>query len=445
MKMKKRMYLVVAGYFRFFAGLVLRRWRPRVIAITGSAGKTTMLHLVEFQLGEVAHYSHNANSAYGVAFDILGLEGVRGSKWRWVYLFVMAPVRAVVARRGGDVGRDACDKTGKEFYREGRPEFYVVEIDGERPKEAEWLAKWLRPEVTLWVSVGLSHAVQFDAVVREGEFGSLEEAISHEFASLARWAGKLVLIDGESELMRRSVAGIEAEVGEVRLAEVKKYRVEPFGTEFVVGSGKGKKIFRFDHAEPREIGLQILMMMRLMEYLGREVGSDLAGLVMPPGRSGVFWGERGVILVDSTYNAHVISMQSMLLMMKEMKTEKRKWLVIGDMVEQGSIEAEEHRKLGELIAEVGADFVMLVGRRVGKWTAEVLRERGQEFVVVGEVREGLLKLRERMTGEEVILFKGSQYLEWMVGKLLANREEMRRLPRREVAAVRRRMRRGLDE
>ena len=95
MRFKKRFYFVAARYFRFFANFALRRWHPRIIAVTGSAGKTTMLHLVEFELGERAHYSHDANSAFGIAFDLLGMDGVRGSKLRWLQLFLLAPIRAL--------------------------------------------------------------------------------------------------------------------------------------------------------------------------------------------------------------------------------------------------------------------------------------------------------------------------------------------------------------
>ena len=74
-KFKKRFYFVFAGYFRRLANRVYKRWNPRVIAITGSAGKTTMLNLVEHEMGKQAHYSHDANSAFGIPFDLLGLKG----------------------------------------------------------------------------------------------------------------------------------------------------------------------------------------------------------------------------------------------------------------------------------------------------------------------------------------------------------------------------------
>ena len=144
-KFKKRFYFVVARYFRHFADKVYKRWNPRVIAVTGSAGKTTMLNLIEHEMGERAHYSHDANSAFGISFDLLGLKGIRGSKLRWLWLFIAAPIKSLVKR-----------------YKE---KYYVVEIDGERPHEAEFLATWLKPEITVWVSIGRSHAAQFERVV----------------------------------------------------------------------------------------------------------------------------------------------------------------------------------------------------------------------------------------------------------------------------------------
>ena len=129
-KFKKRMYFVAAGYFRFFANRALKRWNPRIIAITGSVGKTTMLHMVEYELGNRAHYSHDANSAFGIAFDLVGIRGITGSKLRWIYLILAVPFRSI-------------------FYKHTE-EFYIVEIDGERPLEAGFLAKWLKPEMTLW-------------------------------------------------------------------------------------------------------------------------------------------------------------------------------------------------------------------------------------------------------------------------------------------------------
>ena len=95
-KLKKKFYFSVARYFRYFANKVLKRWDPRIVAVTGSAGKTTMMKMIEHEMGEKAHYSHDANSAFGVPFDVLGLKGVTGSELRWIWLVLAAPMRGLI-------------------------------------------------------------------------------------------------------------------------------------------------------------------------------------------------------------------------------------------------------------------------------------------------------------------------------------------------------------
>lgn len=415
---KKKLYFVVAGYFRFFANWAFKRWNPRVIAITGSAGKTTMLNLLECQLGRQAHYSHNANSAYGVAFDMVGLSGITDNRWRWLYLMVAVPVKAL-------------------FFNHEEA-FYVVEIDSERPREAEFVAEWLKPEVCVWVSAGMSHVAQFEQAVAAGIFKNLEEAIGYGFAGVARWTSKLVLIDGDNELMKKSLDGVKAEVREVTQKQIKKYEVTPHRAIFTMEKEK----FEFNHAEPKEVGMQILMMQEVMRYLHKRVKTNLVGMRMAPGRSSVFTGVKKTILIDSTYNAHMISMESILEMARMIK-KKNKWLVIGDIVEQGKMETKEHKRLGELIVATKAKKVVLVGRRTKKWTAPVLKKAGMDFVATEDVKEALEVLEAGLAGGEVIVFKGSQYLEWLVEKLLADPNDALKLARRNKMAMRRRKKRGL--
>ena len=418
-KFKKRFYFTVASYFRRLADRVLKRWHPRIIVITGSAGKTTMLHLLENELKDKAHYSHDANSAFGIAFDILGMKGIRGSKLRWIYLILMAPFKSL-------------------FKRHKEP-FYVVEIDGERPHEAEYLADWLKPEVTIWVSVGLSHAAKFENLVKEGKFDSLDTAIANEFATLPRKTTKRVYIDSSSKLMTEMTKDIPAKVIPIKKSDMKRYMVYPDYTEFACGG----TTFHFNHPEPHDISYHLLVLQDLMKYLKLPFDSDFSNIVMPPGRSSYFKGKKGIDIIDSSYNAHMISMESILDMFRRMHTD-HKWLVIGDIIEQGSIEKEEHEKLAKLIAAVEPENIILVGHRTKEHTAPKLKELGISAHTTLDPKKALEYLNKRTTGKETILFKGSQYLEWIIENLLENPEDAKKLCRREKAAVTRRKKRGLN-
>ena len=416
---KKRFYFRLANYFRYFANKALKRWHPRIIAVTGSAGKTTMLKMLEHEIGDRAHYSHDANSAFGVPFDLLGLRGIRGSKFRWAWLIIAAPIRGLCYRR--------------------TQEFYVVEIDGERPHEAEFLAEWLKPEVTIWVSIGLSHAVQFEKVVAEGKYKDVSEAITAEFANLPKNTTGRVYIDADSKVMRAATADVKAKVIPIDKSKMRKYVVYPDSTDFTYGD----TTFHFNHPEPKDISFNLFVLQDLMKYLKIKFNPDFADVITAPGRSSHFKGKKGIDIIDSSYNAHMISMASTLDMAKRMHAE-RKWLVIGDIVDQGALEQQEHERLAQLIADVRPDLVVLVGRRTKQYTAPKLKELGVSAVATTDTRKALAYLEKHITGKETIVFKGSQYLEWIIEKLLENPDDAKKLCRREKAAEKRRKSWGLD-
>lgn len=423
-KLEKFFFFASARYFRFFANFSLKRWHPKIIAVTGSVGKTTMLHLLEAELGEKAHYSHDANGPHGIAFDLVGVKGVTGSRLKWLYLIFAVPFRAI-------------------WFKHKEP-LYVVEIDGARPGGAEFLAEWLRPDVTLWISLGRSHAEWFESQIREGVFEDLDKAITHEFAYLPQFTKEAIYIDKDVPLMNKAVKKViehhdlQVKVKKFSKNDLKSYKVAPESTDF---GFKGIS-FHFGEPEPRDLAIQLLMLKSLSEALKMPLKTDFSGTVMPPGRSNFFKGKNGLKLIDSSYNAHLISMQSVLEMTKEMKT-AHKWLIIGDIVDVGFISGDEHTKLAHLIAEAKPEQVITVGRRTKEYTAPVLKELKVPVEATNNAREALAYIKKHTTGKETLIFKGSQYLEWIIEKLLENPEDVKYLCRQDKAAKKRKEKRGL--
>ena len=418
-KIKKKLYFVAAGYFKFFASHVLKRWSPEIIAVTGSVGKTTMLGLIEAELGDKAHYSHNANSAFGISFDLVNLRGITGSKLRWLYLILAVPI--------------------KSFFVKHTEKYYVVEIDGERPHEAEFLATWLKPDITLWVALGLSHAVQFEKAVASGEFPDLQSAITHEFATLPKNTKKVAYIDGDDPRMVEATKSISAKVESVHMTNLKRYAVYPTRTDFVFD----KETFHFANPQPRELATQLQMLALLMKRLRRPLKTDLSRMPLPPGRSSYFDGKNGLRIIDSSHNAHLISMASILEMVKSLRA-PHKWLIIGDIVDQGSTEKQGHEELAHLIVDAKPEMVILVGRRTKKYTAPILLKEGLSVVTTTDTRKALKYLEKNTSGAETLIFKGSQYLEWIIEKLLKNPADAALLCRREPIDIKHRKKWGLD-
>ena len=58
-------------------------------------------------------------------------------------------------------------------------------------------------------------------------------------------------------------------------------------------------------------------------------------------------------------------------------------------------------------------------------------------------QDALRYLEKSVTGKEILIFKGSQYLEWIIEKMLENPEDVKSLPRQDLAHKKRRASWGL--
>jgi UDP-N-acetylmuramyl pentapeptide synthase len=407
--LKKKLYFVIANYFRFFARIVLERWQPQVIVVTGSNGKTTLLHLIESQLKDQAIYSHKANSAFGVPFHILGLERKTLAKTEWVGLFIKAPWLA--------------------FRKVPEQDIYVVEVDCDRPNEGKFLGELLRPEITLWVSSDLTHSMNFDAQVNDKTFDSLELAIAHEFGWLVQTTQKLVVLKDDKHMIDQ-LNRTQARSKTISLDQLESYKLTKTKSVFV--TKKGNK-YTLPEIMPKISFIQIGMTHMLMKLLKKGFDPDFKDYKQPPGRSSILKAKNGATLFDSSYNANLASVEAAL---KTFATYpgKIKWAVIGDMIELGQNEKQEHQKLADLIAREKFDHIILMGPRVKKYTKPKLRKligNKTQLVAFEDPKPVLDYLEQELTGKEVVFFKGARYLEGVIKNLLADPKDAEKLCRQE--------------
>lgn len=409
---KKRLYFFIAAYFRFFAQLYLLRWRPRIIVLTGSIGKTTLLHLLEAQLGSRARYSHQANSSFGVPFDILGLKRNDYAKREWLGLFFLAPF--------------------KVLRQVPQQQFYVIEADCDRIGEGKFLASFLKPEIVLWLNVSKTHAGGFDHLVKKGKFSSVEKAITHEFAYYIEHCSKLAIVNGDDDLINEELFRSRAEIKAInKKGHLEKYQLLESGTIFQIDGQQ----YRLPFFLAEDTFYALSMSQVLLKYLGFEMNNDFTLLSLPPGRNSLFIGKKNIKILDSSYNASLSSMKAVLALFNEMKGQK-KWAIIGDMIELGSQEKSEHEKLAELLSSIKLEKLIFIGPRVLKYTyprylelkSDQNKTKVEKFFMPKEVLDYLLT---ELAGGETLLFKGARFLEGVIEHLLSDREQVKLLCRRE--------------
>lgn len=417
-QIKNRFYFLCASYFKFWARIQLRRWHPYIIVVTGSSGKTTLLHLLQSQIGDKARYTHLANSAFGIPFDILDLHRKTFAWTEWLWLFCKAPYALTTP-------------TPKETI-------YIVEADCDRPGEGSFLATLLQPNLTLWLNTARTHTHNFDKVVTEHTFGSVEEAISHEFGYFLEHTQDIAYLDGDSKVIMAESARSRAKIVAYKEKEwLDAYTVDQSGTRFSI---RGKTHTFTDLLLPQETWLSLVMCLQVCQNLAVSYDYSYSRFTLPPGRSSLFQGIKDTILLDSTYNSNYDSMRVMLDLFAKMPATK-KWIVLGDMVELGAEEGEEHAKLAQLLREQDREQLILIGPRLQKYTLPLISQK--KVMTFLQPKEALVYIQNTLKGGETILFKGSRFLEGILAQVLRNKHDAKLLCRREAVWQKRRAQWGL--
>ena len=408
-RIKRAFYFPIANYFKFWASIQLKLWKPRIIVVTGSSGKTTLLHLIQSQLGEKAKYSHYANSSYGIPFDILGLSRKNLTPDEWPALFLLAPFKA--------------------FKPVPNEKLYIVEADCDRSGEGKFLAEFLNPDITLWINSGLTHSANFDRLVKEKKFPCVEEGIAYEFGFFPQHTKTLVIVNGNSELIRKQLGKTTAIIKKVSIESLREYRIFNNRTEFITEDKK----YSINFIVPKDVFYSIRMTDLLMKSLDLPFDATFKNLNLPPGRNSIFKGIKNTTIIDSTYNATPQGVGNILEMFGKYPS-ANKWLVLGDMTELGEKEKEEHEKLAAFINSMDLSKIILIGPRISINTFHKLNSKSVEKTVKFIMpKEGLDYISKNIKGKEALLFKGARFLEGIVENLLQNKTDADKLVRREIA------------
>jgi UDP-N-acetylmuramoyl-tripeptide--D-alanyl-D-alanine ligase len=352
---------------------------PKVIAVTGSTGKTSTKEMVTAILSQgwkTAHTPGNYNNEVGVPLALLDLD---------------ASYRAA-----------------------------VVELAMRGRGQIQYLAQMARPQVGIITNVGVSHLELL------GSREAIAEAKSELLASLPE--------DG--------VAVLNADDAFFPLLlERSPCRVVSFGhrpgadvtADGIVVNQDGSTEFRLrGRWGEQRVTLAVGGRHHALNAAGAAaaaaaVGADsawiapgLASFVGAEQRSRIIHAPGGFIIIDDCYNAAPDSMRAALELLEDMPG-ARKWAALGDMRELGPLAPEWHREIGELAGESGIAGLVTVGE-LGHYLAEGARRllAGDQVIETASNSEAVAALLARLAPGDVVLVKGSRLMrmEEIVSQLL---------------------------
>lgn len=120
----------------------------------------------------------------------------------------------------------------------------------------------------------------------------------------------------------------------------------------------------------------------------------------------------GIKFINDSYNAAPSSMTAALDVLCEIAGEKRKWAVIGDMLELGDWAKEAHRKIGRLVSKSGIEYMVAIGS-LAKWYVEGANEDPATKTITklfANASEAKPYIKTLVQKGDVLLFKGSRII-----------------------------------
>ena len=409
LNLKRILYFPIAYYFRFFAKIKLARWKPRIIVVTGSVGKTTLFELVKSQLGNTAYYSDHANSTYGIPANILGIKTESTTPTAW--------------------GGHGVETLFTVFSKTPIQKLYVVEADCDRPNEGKFLATLLKPEVTVWLSSAVTHSANFDTLVTSKKFPSAEKAIAHEYGYFIQSTSKLAIVNGDSKSIEDELNRTKAEVVKVTKKDLYEFEVSEIGTEFTISGAK----YKFDAILPEAFYASIDAVQKLTKYLDLKFDPSFKNFKLPPGRSTILKGINNSTIIDSSYNASKSSIIEYLLVLKKLKqkTGKPAVFLFGDMRELGNEAEAEHKEIATVLPGI-VDELYCVGPLTKRFVLPNIKIPAYWFENARKAGEYIQKI---INSQTIILVKGSQnelFLEEAIKLLLKNKADEQKLCRQSI-------------
>lgn len=347
------------------AGWHRRRFQVRLVAVTGSNGKTSTKEMIAAVLGgaPAALYNRgNFNNLIGMPRALLGLRAAH----RWA----------------------------------------VMEMGMNAPGEIARLAALAAPQIGVLTNVHPVHLQGLGSIQAVAEAkGELLEAVPGDGAVVLNADDPYVLQQAERTRALRVTFGLSP-AAHVRVEAVNQ---GPTGLDFRLHLPEGEiEVGLARLGAHNALNAAAAAAVGVIEGLSPEVIADrLSRAPAPPMRMEVVRIGHASLLADC-YNANPRSVQAALTTLAQLPAEGARLAILGDMLELGDAAESLHKQVGRQAAEAGLDGLCAFGS-LSAATAEAARAAGLADVLHSQdIDEAVAWARKRIGPGAWLLLKGSR-------------------------------------
>jgi len=388
--MKKFFRKIITRILQIESRLVIWKYKPKIIAITGSVGKTSTKDTVYAVLSGVSYVRKSEksyNSEIGLPLAILGVPNGWNNPFIWfsnifkgLWLILISHkypkwlVLEVGVGHPGDMSRTVSKL---------KTDVVIITAIGETPAHIEFFSsrKNLIEEKSKLIKTlkqdGILILNADDEDVLQMKVGSKHRTIIYGFKEGADVLGSSenIFYDDKENSLGHSPTG------------------EPKGVIFRVDEGGDslpvviEGVFGRNHvyASLASLALVLGLKFNIINAIDALKNYDAS-----PGRMRLLEGINNSLIIDDTYNSSPTAGESALKTLAEIKTQGRKIAILADMLELGRHTDEAHKNIGKI-------------------AGKILKENGGVLIVVG-LRAKLIKegaISEEMNKENIFEFLNS--------------------------------------
>lgn len=339
------------------------RFKVPVIALTGSAGKTTTKEMMAAVLG--------------CKYKVLKNQGTQNNH-------IGVPLTLLKLRRGHKI--------------------VVLECGTNQPGDIPWLADVARPTVALFTNIGASHLARLKTV--KGVLREKWSLTSH------LGLGSAVIINADDALLsaqaggrhpwRTMSYGIQAQA-DCRAVELRtdegKLVFKVLGTSFELKACGIQNVYN---------ALAAILCGVLFKVPQASIARALKSFDFLEGRGQILRLGRGWMIND-TYNANPVSMRAALQTLQALDTRGRRIFVAADMLELGGRARALHRAMGEAIVGAGVDVLISAGPLAGLMASEARRfNKKIQVFACADAQSAQKYLTRVFHNGDAVLIKGSR-------------------------------------
>lgn len=402
---------------RVISKKILKKYRPDIIGITGSVGKTSTKEATEMVLktkfNTRASYK-NYNNEIGVPLTIIGVDKTPGNSiFGWLEVFMKA-FKLLIKR---DVSY---------------PEILVLEMGADKPGDIAYLTDIAPCKVGVLTYIAHAHTESFKTIKKIAQEKRI--IVSHlkedNFAVL-NFDNELVMQNAKTKAEVLTYGfndGADFQATDINVI----YNQDtnwPTGINFKVNYKGGFVPVMLPGAVAVHLVPSALASMVIGHIFGINL-VDSAGALrqMNPlaGHMCIISGIKNTLIIDDTYNSSPDPTKFALKTLANIsvKDGAKRFAVLGDMLELGAETENFHREIGVLVNELKLDILVTVGE-ASKHTIKAAREVGMEehraIAFADSVSAGRF-LQDLIKSGDVLLIKGSQgmRMEKVVKELMAD-------------------------